>query len=208
MTEVNWKLMKLATNILFFIILVLSGLDYAQNNKTEVIIKTQMASSEVYMDGKLLNDKRTDLMSTKNITYADLNNIGYSLIAFNGKLNNDFNRNPLRDEYLTSTKKIFPGKSIFNSKDYKNIEFDFTDENEEELFYDKPIFKILLGSFVALGAATAYFKIKADKRFNDYKKTNNSSLLDETNKYDTISGVTFSLMQINFGVLVYYFLRE
>jgi len=208
MTEVNWKLMKLATNILFFIIFVLSGLDYAQNNKTEVIIKTQMASSEVYMDGKLLNDKRTDLMSTKNITYADLNNIGYSLIAFNGKLNNDFNRNPLRDEYLTSTKKIFPGKSIFNSKDYKNIEFDFTDENEEELFYDKPIFKILLGSFVALGAATAYFKIKADKRFNDYKKTNNSSLLDETNKYDTISGVTFSLMQINFGVLVYYFLRE
>ena len=78
----------------------------------------------------------------------------------------------------------------------------------KESFFEKDLFKYLVGSIVVLGGTTAYFKLKADDRFDEYKLTNERALLDEIDKYDLISGITFAALQINFGILIYYFLID
>ena len=197
--------MKLVIKIILsFTLLAIAEYGYAQGTNTEVITRLTISSSNFYLDGKLLNNIGTELTLNRVNNFSIFNvNKKYSFES----IGTDINTNLFyKNKYRTFINKT--NINYFNKKDFNNIKFDFTNENEEEFFYDKPIFKIMLGSFVALGAATAYFKIKADKRFDDYKKTNNTSLLDDTNKYDAISGVTFALMQVNLGVLVYYFLRD
>jgi hypothetical protein len=65
-----------------------------------------------------------------------------------------------------------------------------------------------VSSIVVLGGITAYYKIKADKRFDDYQATGDGALLNETRKYDLISGISFAALQVNFGFLIYYFLKD
>lgn len=77
-----------------------------------------------------------------------------------------------------------------------------------ESFYKGDLFKYLIGGLVILGGTTAYFKLMADDKFERYEITGDNKLLDETRKYDLISGITFGAMQINFGILLYYFLSE
>ena len=197
--------MKFLINIILsFAFLSMAEYGYAQETNTEFITKFTMSSSNFYLNGKLLSEREGELTlkSANKFSYFSVNK-KKSFVSIGAVINtNLFNNN----NYHTSINMT--NLKFINNKDSSNIKFDFTNENEEEHFYDKSIFKILLGSFIAFGATTAYFKIKADKRFNDYKKTNNSSLLDDTNKYDAISGISFALMQINLGVLVYYFLRD
>ena len=69
-------------------------------------------------------------------------------------------------------------------------------------------FKVLFGSAVALGTAAAYFKIKADNRYKKYIETRDRKYLDETDKLDLYSGLAFGALQINFGLLIYYFITE
>ena len=84
----------------------------------------------------------------------------------------------------------------------------FVGFEKEKSFYEKDIFKILTAGIVVLGATTAYFKLEADNKFKEYENSGNNNLLDETRKYDLISGITFAALQINFGLLLYYFLIE
>lgn len=98
------------------------------------------------------------------------------------------------------SKKDFTGGSI--------IRLNFTGGEEGKRFYERPLFKYLIGGIVVFGAATAYFKIKADNAFNDYQKTQKQSSLDNTHRYDLISGITFGALQINLGILIYHFLTE
>lgn len=103
-------------------------------------------------------------------------------------------------------------ESIFvKYKDFENekpIKLNYSGEAEDGQFFDKPLFKILAGGMVLLGATTAYFKLKADNNFDEYKKTHDKDLLDQTDKFDTISGITFAAFQINFGALIYFFLVD
>jgi hypothetical protein len=81
----------------------------------------------------------------------------------------------------------------------------FIGEPEEGQFYDTDLFKILTGSMIILGATTAYFKLKADNKFDDYQTTGDKKLLDQTHKFDLISGITFGALQINFAAIIYFF---
>jgi hypothetical protein len=38
--------------------------------------------------------------------------------------------------------------------------------------------------------------------------TGNDDYLRQTRRYDLISGITFGAVQVNFGLLLYYFLKE
>ena len=101
--------------------------------------------------------------------------------------------------------------TMVNSGDFNEnqpVRLNFTGETNEGNFFDKTLFKILVGSMLALGAATAYFKLEADKKFDEYQITGENELLTQTNRLDEISGVTFVAMQINFGLIVYFFLVE
>lgn len=71
-----------------------------------------------------------------------------------------------------------------------------------------PLLKYLVGGIILFGGTAAYFKLKADIEFDRYKSGGDKSLLDATRKYDLISGISFGLFQVNFGVLIYYFLEE
>jgi hypothetical protein len=77
-----------------------------------------------------------------------------------------------------------------------------------ESYFSSTTFKILLGSAVVLGGIAAYFKIQADKKYNDYLNSKNQSTLDEVNRLDLYSGISFGLLQINFGYLIYKFLTD
>ena len=98
----------------------------------------------------------------------------------------------------------------FNLAGYDNspVSLKFTGKKSTESFFESTVFKIFVSSIVVLGGITAYYKIKADKRYEDYQASGDGNLLNETRKYDLISGISFSALQVNFGFLIYYFLTE
>ena len=77
-----------------------------------------------------------------------------------------------------------------------------------ESFTNSTLFKVMVGTVTVLGATAAYFKLKADNRYDDYLLTKDKSTLDEVDRLDVYSGVAFGLLQINFGYLVYRFITD
>lgn len=88
------------------------------------------------------------------------------------------------------------------------IKLNLIEIKDEKLFYEKNLFGILIGTALLLGGTSAYYKIKADDKFEEYKITGNSSVLQLTRDYDLISGITLGALQINFGLLIYFFLVD
>jgi hypothetical protein len=93
-----------------------------------------------------------------------------------------------------------------SSYDGMPVKLKFVGKQNSQPFYEKSAFRIFMLSSVALGTITAYYKIKADNKFEDFKATGTPSLLNETHRYDLISGLSFAALQINFGLLIYYLL--
>ena len=89
-----------------------------------------------------------------------------------------------------------------------NLGFYKADGTNGENFFTSTTFKILIGSAAVLGGISAYFKIKADKKYDDYLNTKNQSTIEEVDRLDLISGISFGLLQINFGYLIYKFLTD
>ncbi|MCL6495546.1 MAG: hypothetical protein K6T54_12305 [Ignavibacterium sp.] len=99
-------------------------------------------------------------------------------------------------------------KILLEDNSIQIVKLDFNGKIKSEPFVNTTLFKVLTGSAIALGAVTAYFKLKADDKFDEYRFSGNKKFLDETNKYDTISGISLALFQINFGYIIYRFLAE
>ncbi len=106
-------------------------------------------------------------------------------------------------------KSMYSPKMISLNEVKSNIvKLDFTGEVNTWRFTESVWFKVLVGSAAALGATAAYFKIKADNRFDEYEVSRDPKLLDEIDRYDFYSGTALGALQINFGILIYYFLTE
>lgn len=88
------------------------------------------------------------------------------------------------------------------------VSLKFIGTQKEEPFFYSTTFQILACTALALGAFSAYYKLKADDTFDEYQFTGDHALLDKTNRYDLISGITFTALQINFGYVLYKFLTE
>lgn len=99
-------------------------------------------------------------------------------------------------------------KILLDENPIQIVKLDFNGKIKSEPFVNTTLFKVLTGSAIALGAITAYYKLKADDKFDEYRFSGNKKFLDETNKYDTISGISLALFQINFGYIIYRFLAE
>ena len=100
---------------------------------------------------------------------------------------------------------------VLNEKDLtpnKKIALNFEGEIKGKNFFEKNIFKILVGGIITLGGVSAYFKLKADNNFDEYQTSGDRYYLDKTHKYDLISGITFGAVQVGFGFLIYYFLSD
>jgi hypothetical protein len=78
----------------------------------------------------------------------------------------------------------------------------------DDSFFETPLFLYMSGSLLVFGAITAYYKLEADEKYAEYQVTGDDALLQETQRLDTISGIAFAAVQINFGLLVYFFLTD
>lgn len=117
---------------------------------------------------------------------------------------------PLNTSAVSLKKSGYESKEIIpmDLKSYNLIKLNFIGEKKAESFFEKNIFKVLVGGIVALGGVTAYFKLKADDNFDQYQMTGDKYYLDQTHKFDLISGVAFGVLQLGFGYLIYHFLSE
>ena len=117
---------------------------------------------------------------------------------------------PAKLNMVTLSKKGYQSKDVALNENLNNnkIELKYIGQNNGKNFYEKDIFKILAGSLIVLGGTTAYFKLKADNRYESYQSTGEQAYLDQTKKFDLISGITMGALQINFGILIYYFLTD
>lgn len=90
----------------------------------------------------------------------------------------------------------------------QELPFGTGNQKSEESFFKSGTLKLLIGSAALLGGISAYFKIQADRKYDDYLKSKNQTLLDEVNRLDAVSGISFGLLQLNFGYLIYKFLTD
>lgn len=84
----------------------------------------------------------------------------------------------------------------------------YTPVKKEISFTDSDLFKIMIGSATALGVSAAYFKIRADKKYDNYLADKNKNTLNEVDRLDLYSGISFALLQVNIGYLIYRFLTD
>jgi hypothetical protein len=146
----------------------------------------------------------------KNKTIFDSNpqdvyvNDGDSLLGFTPILI-DKNINELYLSKPGYSSNIFSNDEIYSGQ---KPELTYLGEVKGESFYNTALFKILVGTAIALGATTAYYKLEADKKFDDYQVTGDPELLNQTDRYDIVSGVTFVALQINVGLIIYFFLSD
>ena len=87
-------------------------------------------------------------------------------------------------------------------------ELKFTGEPPETPFYGSALFALLLGTAIALGATTAYLKLEADDKFEEYTITGDPELIDEVNQYDVASATTLVIFELNVALIIYFFLSE
>jgi len=90
----------------------------------------------------------------------------------------------------------------------KMPELIFTGQPPDQQFYGSTLFTILLGTAIALGATTAYYKLEADNLFEEYKITGNPELVSEVDNYDLLSGAALIAFEVNIGLIIYFFLAE
>lgn len=118
-------------------------------------------------------------------------------------------RIPTTFQELKLSKPGYVQKEIkIEGKPVQIVQLEFNGTIKSEPFLKTTLFKVLTGSAIVLGAVTAYFKLKADDKFDEYRFSGDKKFLDETNRYDTISGISLALFQINFGYIIYRFLAE
>jgi len=64
------------------------------------------------------------------------------------------------------------------------------------------------GTAVVAGVAAAYFKIKADSRYNDYQQSGDPAALEGVHRYDTISGMALVTSEASILFLSYLLLSR
>lgn len=106
----------------------------------------------------------------------------------------------------TNYKPVFLTASEIAQSPVINLEF--MGKRASESFFKTNMFKVLLGTAVALGSVAVYYKMKANNTYDDYNLSRDTALLDRTNRYDLYSGIAFGALQVNFGALIYFFLVD
>ena len=64
------------------------------------------------------------------------------------------------------------------------------------------------GTVVVSGTVAAYFKIKSDRLYKDYRNTNSGSTLNQVRKLDIVSGVSLAVSEISLFLLSYLLLSK
>lgn len=184
----------------FVAVLIFSSACIAQDCKAKVDVNTNNTQALVIIDSVLVGkgNMKTELSQGSHII-----RIQEAMYRWGQK------------EILDTIKIVDCTKPLTFTYDFSpvaehanNLGFYKADGTNGENFFTSTTFKILIGSAAVLGGISAYFKIKADKKYDEYLNTKNQSTLDEVDRLDLISGISFGLLQINFGYLIYKFLAD
>ena len=179
----------------------ISSVVYAQDCKSSVEVITNNSTSRIYIDTVFVGSGKIKI---------DLTMGNHSLLIKNSSLK-------WGQKNINDTLRILECDKVYNfNYDMKQNEYsyvlpeiyEYMNKNNNENFFTSSTFKILIGTAAVLGGVAAYFKIKADKKYEDCLMTKNRSTLDEVDRFDLYSGVAFGLLQINFGYLIYKFLTD
>ena len=187
---------------MFFAIIIFSSVSgFAQDCKSIVEITTNNPDARIYIDTLFIAKEKAEVSLAKG---------NHFLLIKDSSLK-------WGQKNIYDTLKIIECDKIYYfNYDMKQIEYssakpniyEYMNKNRTENFFTSSTFKILIGSAAVLGGVAAYFKIKADRKYDDYLQTKNRSILDEVDRLDLYSGVAFGLLQINFGYLIYKFLTD
>lgn len=186
---------------LFAAILILNGNILAQECKSKVEIVTDKNDAVIIIDSVLIGKGkvRTELEKGNHFLWIKESSLKWGMQEIKDTLRIV---NCWRDYFFNY------GFRSAGLSGNPPINFAKLNSQTRENFFSSDAFKILLGSAAVLGGAAAYFKIQADKKYDEYLQTKNQSTLDDVNRLDLISGISFGLLQINFGYLIYKFLTE
>jgi len=192
----NSFILKLIT-----IIIISSVNCFAQDCKSKVEIITNNAEARIYIDTLFITKEKAEINLTKGNHLLFIKNSSFKW----GQKN------------IYDTLRIFECDKVYHfNYDMKQTEsssaqsniYEYINKNKTKSFFSSGTFKILIGSAAVIGGVAAYFKIKADRKYDDYLQTKNRSELDEVDRLDLYSGIAFGLLQINFGYLIYKFLTD
>jgi len=79
--------------------------------------------------------------------------------------------------------------------------------SQEESKNSMPL--LVVGSATVItGAVAAYFKIKSDSFYGDYRQNGDVGTLDTVHRYDLISGISFAASQVGLMALTYLLFRH
>ncbi len=215
-----WRLMNFIKS--FFASLFLLTSIFAQDCKTELIIKSDFNLVNIFINDSLVSENGNFTGELSNGTYIiiadensdrwnsktyidtlfinDCNPIQLLFFFRSDSINSEFDENPIGFNFQ---KKYFLEKQA-----YEQLDLSVPNTLKKQHFVDSDLFKVLTTTAVLLGGTTAYYKIKADKLFDEYLSSRDKEKLDQTRKYDLISGITLTAFQINFGYILLRFLLE
>lgn len=206
----------------FIMSLLLISTIVAQDCKSELIIKSDFNLVNIFINDSLVSnngqfngelpkgtyiiiaDEVSDRWNSK--TFIDtlfINDCNKKELLFffrSDSINSEFYRN---NEVYHFQKKYYLSDSA-----YEELDLNIPNPIKKEKFVDSNLFRILTGTAIVLGGVTAYYKIKADKLFDEYLSGRDKEKLDQTRKYDLVSGITLTAFQINFGYILLRFLME
>lgn len=197
----RFLMIKTALAILFFAQLICGSKITAQECKAKVEIISNKDNAMIYIDS----------------VYVGKGNVKVELTKGNHILRMSESSLKWGQPEIRDTLKIVDCSKRYlfnyelkpeNVSSISQINFELGSLKKNESFFSSITFKILIGSAVVLGGVAAYYKIQADKKYDDYLQSKNQSTLDEVNRLDLYSGISFGLLQINFGYLIYKFLTE
>lgn len=93
-----------------------------------------------------------------------------------------------------------PLKRLWTNEDGGETYFRDLNGNSE-----KPLGLYIAGAAtVVSGVAAAYFKVKADGRYQQYLTTGDRTLLSRTNDLDTAAGIAIAATQVGLGLFTYF----
>ncbi len=197
--------------------------NFMGNGRAETEAKPGIYYLEIFESNRIFNPQKiSDTIIVSSETPIVLEYKFKDRITLNSKphdavVSDDYSiigRTPLAFIPKSNEYKIF--KDGFDSKSLPveelklitNIELKFTGIEPSANFIETFWFKALFGTAVTFGASAAYFKMKADDSYDTYLKTRDKQYLEDTDRYDVFSAAAFALLQINFGVLIYYFVFD
>lgn len=190
-------------SVIFVIIMFFPELLYAQDCKSRVYIISD-EDSYIFINNKYYGKKEVQIELSTGL-YPIL--IKDSINKWNAKeIVDTVKITNCNNEYSFFYKMSLSKKTEINNI-FKNKITDIN-VNTKLQWTDSDWFKILIGTSTIFGAAAAFFKIKADKKYDEYLQTGDKGILREVNKLDLYSGIAFGMLQINFGYLIYKFLTE